>query len=1153
MSSSSWRQYGGRSIVVKDTINVGTVIADKFLTRKASSITDTFENVNILGELIVGYDSTIGKKLFVLNDQYNSENLYLKKKLFFGTTSLSVDPNYAYVTGGQYNIGINTTTPSTVFHITGHDPTVSDILTIDTQSPTIRNIIGQNVNKKGLVITANDTSSNIFFYNDYTTSATSPDAFIRYSIGNNLTLNTQNIINLISNNVNLQFNAGSANFNQNDISINTPGNITSTSKSKIFYNYKKDLSNSSIRIDASGINLNTTDNVFMYSNNNIFLNTIITEISSNLVVSSNGIYNNIYGETTTIYDSSNSYYLLDIYDNSLSSTGNALTLVAVDTSSNTTARIVAPNNIGLSLQGGVFTNDISRSFASISLSDISQNNILSQTILSGKDPVKYYSTTGINTYSPKTENYVLDINGPTRIGNGEINITSIPNFEITLMKFSKIKPMSGIAVGTPTTIFGNNNNKTYNQFILYTKNGGITWNTSIIEGLSSVLNNNFRSLYVYNEKFSIIGTVQSNLFYTNDGGVNWYSIFYKGSANPETYRIINSIVVTGDTNNYIITTTFLKNGLHYYNIFSIPTLNIGNIDIPTDDIQIDNTINISTGDAGINSPTYLYFVGNGIYKYSSNTISKIDNYYNFELNSIYVIDDNNYVAVGKNTIFTKTNTSINYNIINGNLRSVYLYNLLIGIAVGDNGLIYYSNNWSLQNSWNIVPFELLNSSGIANRIKGKNLTGISMRDINTFIISSTINPYIESIQQRGKSQIMLCFFPNLFNRTNNKVFDVSGNMFISGDININDGNLLVLDTISRTNGIFSRIFDNNNVNKSKYDNTLIYNKDDINDIDDGIYIGINSTNINIGSYGLDKNGIAKTAVSFGKKKFTLGSGKFQRYGDETLSTTGDTFFIGGAGDFVYINGKTRYLSRNNIEYKSPMLTLNYNNVISSDNGVPDINEPTGATYTNDGVLNSAVGIGIADGKDVSAGYIFISASSKGYIFKTPKSPNVVNLNIGSLTLPSGPPPKQTTSNILNSITNGILVLTRDEDTSDRANYAITVKPIDISNIFLRDNTSLANYQQILTNVGVSGDLTVMLNNRLMVYSDVSFNSRLYVYSDSSFCNRVFVGGDVSLNSRLTVYNDVSFNTRLFVGKDVSLNANLYVANISTLKGPIYQF
>jgi hypothetical protein len=1153
MSSSSWRQYGGRSIVVKDTINVGTVIADKFLTRKASSITDTFENVNILGELIVGYDSTIGRRLFVLNDQYNYSNLYLKNKLFFGTTSLSVDPNYAYITGGQYNIGINTTTPSTVFHITGYDPTVSNILTIDTQSPTIRNIIGQNVNKKGLVITANDTNSNILFYNDSKTDVITPDAFIRYSIGKNLTLNTQNTINLTSNNIILQFNAGSANFNQTDININTPGNITSTSKSKIFYNYKKDASNSSIKIDASGVTLNTTDNVFMYSNNNIFLNTILTEISSNLVVSRNGIYNNIYGETTTIYDSSNSYYLTNIYDNSFSTTGNALTLVAVDTSSNTTARIVAPNNIGLSLQGGVFVNDTSRSFASISLSDISQNNILSQTILSGKDQVKYYSTTGINTYSPKTENYVLDINGPTRIGNGEINITSIPNFEITLMKFSKTNPMSGIAVGTPTTIFGNNNNYTYNQFIIYTKNGGITWNTSNIAGLSSVSNNNFISLYVYNENFSIIGTVQSNLFYTNDGGVNWYSIFYKNYADPSTYRTINSIVVRKDTNNYNITTTFSKNGLYYYNNFSIPIANIGNIDIPTDDNIITNTINISTGDVGKNNPTYLYFVGNGIFQYNivNTTILQIDGNNNY--NSIYVIDDNNYVAVGNNIIFTKTNTSTKYNIISGNLRSVYLYDLLIGIAVGDNGLIYYSNNWSLQGSWNIVPFELLNSSGIANRIKGKNLTGISMRDINTFIISSTINPYIESIQQRGKSQIMLCFFPNLFNRKNNKVFDVSGNMFISGDININDGDLSVLDTSSRTNGIFSRIFDNNNVNKSKYDNTLIYNKDDI---DDSIYIGINSTNINIGSYGLYGNGIAKTAVSFGKKKFTLGSGKFQRYGDETLSTTGDTFFIGGAGDFVYINGKTRYLSRNNIEYKSPMLTLNYNNVISStisDGVVTSINEPTGATYTNDGKINSAVGIGIADGPDVSAGYIFISASSTGYIFKTPKSLNVVNLNIGSLTLPDGRPPKQTTSNILNDISNGILVLTRDYDTSDKANYAITVKPIDISNIFLRDNTSLANYQQILTNVGVSGDLTVMLNNRLMVYSDVSFNSRLYVYNDVSFNTRLFVGGDVSLNSRLTVYNDVSFNTRLFVGGDVSLNANLYVANISTLKGPIYQF
>jgi hypothetical protein len=215
----------------------------------------------------------------------------------------------------------------------------------------------------------------------------------------------------------------------------------------------------------------------------------------------------------------------------------------------------------------------------------------------------------------------------------------------------------------------------------------------------------------------------------------------------------------------------------------------------------------------------------------------------------------------------------------------------------------------------------------------------------------------------------------------------------------------------------------------------------------------------------------------------------------------------------------------------------YNVVTRQDNPIP----PPGATLYDNGSFNtekSLAGLSIGyssnneeNGNDPYAGLIVVSNDYRGYTFKAPGSSNTVNLNIGSLTLPqdSIPQQKALTSSKNISITNGILVLTTDTTNRNYANYGIRVNPIDISNIFLRDINSTNSYQQVLTNVGISGDLTVMLNNRLMVYSDVSFNSRLYVYNDVSFCNRVFVGNDVSLN------------------------ANLHVSNISTLMGPIYQF
>ena len=1555
MSSNSWRQYGGRNITINDTINVGTVIANQFLTRTTSSITNTFQNVNILGELIVGYDSTIGKNLFVKNNQYNSNNLYLNNKLLFGTTALTVDPNYAYITGNQYNIGINTIIPSTIFHITGNN---ENILTVDTQTLKIRNILGQNVNKKGLVITAQDTETYINFYNDSTTDVSNnPNAFIRYNIGNNLTLNTQNNINLTSNNINLQFNAGSANFNQTNINIKTPGNIISGSQSSIVNYYARDNinPNSSIQLDTSGVILNTTDNIYVKSNNKIYLNTIITEISSNLVVSRNGIYNNIYNETTTIYDSSNSLYLSNIYDNSFSNTGNALTLVGVDNSSNTTARIVAPNNIGLSITGGISTNDSSRSFAAISLTDINKNNIISHTILSGKDPVKYYSTIGINTYSPKTEQYVFDINGPTRIGNGEINIVSIPNFEIIFMKFSKLNPMSGIAVGTPTTSFGLSSlTNSYNQYVLYTKNGGITWNLSNVGGFSlfsNIQSNTFTGLYVYDQNFSIIGTTQSNLFYTYDGGINWKPIFFTDSNVVSLYKNISTIIINGVYNNGNITSysifivyNYINNVINtdssiLYNknnsYFNLSTINISDIvNSFTNNINLylssnNNNIlstntTINNGNLGINN---YYFVGNtGIYKYNSGiiTITSSGIY-----NDIYNIDDNNYVAVGNNIIFICTNGITSTLVLsNINLKSVYLYDLSLGVAVGDNGVFMFSNNWSISNSWNIVPTFLLNSSGISNRILGKNLIGIKMYDINTFIIATIIKPYNLLNNQLGKSQILLCYYPNLFNRSNNKVFDVSGNMFISGDININDGGqllsnntifnvfynsqtvkqinigtntastaingnlyaggdvsfnqrlyvvndtslntrlfvggdvslnsrltvyadtslntrlfvggdvslnsrltvyadtslntrlfvggdvslnsrltvyadtslntrlfvggdvslnsrltvyadtslntrlfvggdvslnsrltvyadtslntrlfvggdvslnsrltvyadtslntrlfvggdvslnsrlfvsgdvsfnsrltvysdvyfntrllvvgdvslnsrltvyndtslntrlfvggdvslnsrltvyadtslntrlfvggdvsfnsrlfvngdvsfnnrlfidgdvsinqrLIVLgdvslngnvviskDTLilgrltvqqytnksiintSTTNFTFfvgedlslsNRLFvgDDSSLNGNLYvNNSLIINKDttlgssinsrlfitgdisinngnlivlnnkgifstifDNSNVDaynpgsidsSGIYFGIKSSSINIGSYGYGLS----TKPSTGSKIITIGSGSFTG----ELSTSANSIYIGSGLDYIYINGKVRYNSKSITQYSSPLIQLNC--VIP-----PDTNSAnTNAIFVSKGNISTGTGISIAYNDNSYAGYIISSTDSNGYIFKAPYSTNVINLNIDSLSLLDAklPPQQALSSSIITPIKNGILVLT-DETLSSAANYKITVKPIDISNIFLRDINSTTTYQQVLTNVGISGDLSVMLNNRLFVYGDSSFNSRVFINSD------------------------VSMNNRLFISNDVSMNGSLFVSNISSLSGPIYQF
>jgi len=72
-----------------------------------------------------------------------------------------------------------------------------------------------------------------------------------------------------------------------------------------------------------------------------------------------------------------------------------------------------------------------------------------------------------------------------------------------------------------------------------------------------------------------------------------------------------------------------------------------------------------------------------------------------------------------------------------------------------------------------------------------NFVSISMTDANTLVIASRINSSSGTVL--GKSNLFYCFLPNLFNRKLNYVFDVSGNMYISGDIQV-DEKLFVRDT-----------------------------------------------------------------------------------------------------------------------------------------------------------------------------------------------------------------------------------------------------------------------------------------------------------------------------------------------------------------------
>jgi hypothetical protein len=1225
MSSNSWRKYGGKGIVVNDTINVGTVVATQFLTRSTSSVTSTFDNVNILGEAIIHHNTYLKEDLFVSRNEFISNNLYLNNKLMFGIDfSNNLNP-YAYVAGNRNNIGINTLTPSTIFHVTG---SASEVLTVDTKSVVNRNIIAQNVNKKGIVVWAEDNYSNLYFYNDATTNANNtPNAYLRYKSGGYLSAATTTGIDLSAGYVSSHFKSGIMHLDENISVINTPGSLLMNSRD-VFINSSNvflfaysptGTPESAILFNNTGMVFNTQKDFYINSPGGYISSTFKqatslgtvsissdnTYLKSNVTIAKKDVSNfSIYNETLTVYDNNNNLYLNNVYYKNSAYTGNALTLVALDNSSNTQTRIVTPSGEGMSLIGGGFPNDRTRSMGAIQLTDNSGNLIPSSTILSGKDPKKYYSTFGLNTYFPKTEKYILDINGPTRIGNGEINTMISPSFEIKFMKFSKINKLSGIAVGSPTIVFSNTNSSQnqYVQNVYFTKDGGITWNKSAY-GLESMNDNpdSFTSLYVCDDKFAIIGSTSSRLFYTYDGGLTWNTCLYPRYNDTQKYsRTTVSILIIKYTLTYHIfsVTTFTTHsssdssdvfGNTYIldceltaDYISTQSSNNNSISLQNNNSNYIGTLftpNIKDSDA---NGDFSYFVGyNGIYHCKSTDTGQYEAHGSTatQYNSVFAYSGAHAIAVGNNIIswtingstlinnvfstsWTDYRTSDNPSIGSVNLRSVYIYDLSNAVALGDNGVFIYSNNWTY-GVWNKVPPELLNSSGIADRIIGSNLRSINMYDINTFMIANANQSYNKSLNQAGQGQIMVCYFPNIFNRANNKIFDVSGNMYISGDININDSGQLFSNN-SRFNLLrnsdVKQIYIGNNAASTEVTGNLFV-RNDIS-LNSRLFVyGDISFNSNLGTLGNITLLNSKTSVFannfdvsltlLGSSTMNLGTdASYINIGNKgtggktiTIGTGGvgtsqiNTITVGAPGDNITIYGNAVIKNVTETQFRIPLIKIN-----TQQSGPTSTAASSLSSLTN--TIPSAVGLSIKDLDDNFAGYMLVTTDRGGYFLKAPGSTNVVNLNVGSLVLPSGFP---TQLNINNNIQNGLLVLSKDTGTLGAgittANYSVTVKPIDISNVLLRNGNSTNTYQQIDTHVGVIGDIS--LNGRLLVQGDASLNNRLFLYRDASFCNRLFVN------------NDVSFSGNLFVAKSVAIDIsgnessyNLDVSGTSMFRGTI---
>jgi hypothetical protein len=600
MLNNSWKKYGGISNTEQfHNLNIGTLVADQVLLREKVATTTIFEtlleargglqttslsatnNIDICNNLIVYNDIDAKSKLYFSSN--NTNNVYFFKHL---------NTNY---------LGLNTQDASATLHIIAADSITADVFRATSLNASVRSILAENNSRKGITVNSDNTNSYIKFFNANNVESAADTTFTSTNAGLFTLSSASNILSATG---------GSSLINSTttmDLSSNTIMTLRAATGMRMLSNNTFDISSNS----TMKINSNTLLNIVSPS----------TNIYSNLHLSNRNTVSNIYNETLVIYDNSYGNYLYDAYENSTAKSGNALTMVSDTNTSNTFMNIITPSKLGLMVGGGSYINDNARSMGTIGVTNSIGNYIPTQTIISGNSKAKYYTTLGFNTYAPRSEQYLMDINGATRITNGEINKVLDISYEIINMNFSKYNSKYGIASGTPSSFTFQ-----YNQTLNYTTDGGLNWTAVRFDSAPSSIENSSKNITisVYDSTYSIIGANNGFAYFTNNGGANWYKFKI-----PDGQKNIQKVFIQQTTNSSkrimlayntsivspIPTTTEL---IGYFNI----TLsNLTNATYDASAIFNTFTPSITTINYMDGYNDYVYLVGLGIQKYQVSTLA----------------------------------------------------------------------------------------------------------------------------------------------------------------------------------------------------------------------------------------------------------------------------------------------------------------------------------------------------------------------------------------------------------------------------------------------------------------------------------------------------------------------------------------------------
>jgi hypothetical protein len=787
--------------------------------------------------------------------------------------------------------------------------------------------------------------------------------------------------------------------------------------------------------------------------------------------------NHPYGEIFTIYDVSKSVYFGNIYQNPVAYTGPGAAIIADSNASNTFMNIGTIGGRGLGIAGGAYPVD-TRSMATIGVTE-NGSYTPAQTIVSGRSS-RYYTTTGVNTYKPRVDTFVLDINGPIHIDNGDIaNSTGDIPFELYSIGVAQDNTNIVAALGSSIDVKVDNPPGSYvREKIIVTKNGGNSWSFIDISNQfgypDSILKGNvLTSIDVYDSNNWFITGDKNSLMNTFNGGNTWQNI---NTGDVLVYSYDNIFInKTGKTVSGNVIGYYSKNNL--LDRFEIP-INTSFTGI----VNVNSTVTPLSYISAISaSSKTVYLSGNYIVKYTGGNIigAPLTNlvthsYLSYSYNDIKVYDNSFAIAVGGNVISSTVDGGVTWfdNSFNTvyptgvNFTSVYITDASNAIAVGSQGNIWITRNNGIV--WNPIPLNLINSSGKASWLLSSNLfQNVIVTDPNTIMITNTIQKYNYSANVYGRSSIFSIFSPNFINQTNNNVLDVSGTARFSGDVYINENGGL-----KSTNKTINIV------------NTGVEN----------IFLGGEATAIVMGNSSVG-NTIIKNSMNITNTT------------KSTSSTTGALVVNGGAGIGGDLNvGGNSYFS---LIRNSGNLTVNgFSNFVldSSFNGNVLITSSSGSSSSTTGALVIKGGIGMGGNLNVGGVSNFaLDSSFNGNVLMTSSS--------GS-----------------SGSTSGALVIKGGVGVGGNLNVGgfsnFASDSVYSGNMAINANTvsygSTTGALVIKGGVGVGGDLNVGTNSNF--YGSVSVLSN----SVTNITDGISIGGSMIVGGLSRFVLDSSFNGNVFI-------------------------